>query len=257
MPTALTVAGSDSGGGAGIQADLKTFSAIGVYGTTVITAVTAQNTMGVSAIQVIEPEMTRKQLEAVLADIGADAVKIGMLGSSENIEVVAGMLQYYQTGNNVLDPVLASTDGVPLLPEAALRILIERLLPVVDLVTPNLPEAGLLTGITVLNVEDMKQAAAKLHWMGARTVLIKGGHLPGAAIDVFYNGTDFTLLTAERIATVDAHGTGCTLSAAIAAYLAKGFELLTAIQKAKEFITMALSHSLRIGRGRGPVWQFF
>lgn len=257
MQTALTVAGSDSGGGAGIQADLKTFSALGVYGTTVITAVTAQNTMGVSAIRTIEPELTRKQLEAVLGDIGADAVKIGMLGSIGNIEVVAGILQDFQTGNCVLDPVLTSTSGAPLLPEAAVPILIGRLLPVVDLVTPNLPEAEGLTGITVCNVAGMKQAAVKLHRMGARMVLVKGGHLTDTATDVFYNGTDFTLLTAERIATADAHGTGCTLSAAIAAYLAKGLEPLAAIQKAKEFITMALRHSLRIGRGKGPVWQFF
>ncbi len=256
MPTALTIAGSDSGAGAGIQADLKTFSALGVYGVTVITALTAQNTLGVQAIEVIGPEMVRKQLESVLTDIGADAVKIGMLGSSGNIAVAAGMLRHYHAGNIVLDPVLASTSGSILLPGEARNVLIEQLLPVVDLVTPNLTEAGILTGTTVTNPEDMKKAAYTLHQMGSRMVLVKGGHLTGDPIDVFYDGTNFTLLEAKRIATDNTHGTGCTLSSAIAAYLAKGRDPLSAVRMAKEFISAAIQYSLKIGKGKGPVNQF-
>lgn len=257
MPTALTIAGSDSGAGAGIQADLKTFSALGVYGTTVITAITAQNTLGVQAVEVVAPEMVRKQLEAVLADMGADAVKIGMLGSAGNIGIIAGMLRHYQARNIVLDPVLASTSGVSLLPREALHDLVETLLPVAHLVTPNLSEAELLTGTPVAGVADMKRAAIKLHQMGSGMVLLKGGHLTGAPVDVFYNGADFHLLEGERIATANTHGTGCTLSSAIAACLAKGLDPLSAVRAAKEYISAAIRHSLKIGKGQGPVHQFF
>lgn len=257
MPTALTIAGSDSGAGAGIQADLKTFSALGVYGTTVITALTAQNTLGVQAIEVIAPEMVRKQLEAVLTDMDADAVKIGMLGSAGNIEMVAGTLRHYQARNIVLDPVLASTSGSLLLPGEALNVLIERLLPVIDWVTPNLAEAEILTGVTISNVDDMKKAAVELHQKGPKMVLVKGGHLSGAPTDIFYNGADFVVLEAERITTENTHGTGCTLSSAITAYLAKGRDPLSAVRMAKEFVTAAIQYSLKIGKGKGPVNQFF
>lgn len=257
LPAALTIAGSDSGAGAGIQADLKTFSALGVYGVTVITALTAQNTLGVQAIEVIGPEMVRKQLESVLSDIGADAVKIGMLGSAGNIAMAAGMLLHYQARNIVLDPVLASTSGASLLPGEALDVLIEELLPVVDLVTPNLAEAEILTGVSISNIDDMKKVALELHRKGSKMVLVKGGHLTGAAVDVFYDGTNLSLLEAERITTENTHGTGCTLSSAIAAYLAKGFDPLSAVQMAKQFITAAIQYSLKIGQGKGPVNQFY
>lgn len=257
LPTALTIAGSDSGAGAGIQADLKTFSALGVYGVTVITALTAQNTLGVQAIEVIGPEMVRKQLESVLSDIGADAVKIGMLGSAGNIAMAAGMLLHYQARNIVLDPVLASTSGASLLPGEALDVLIEKLLPVVDLVTPNLAEAEILTGVSISNIDDMKKVALELHQKGSKMVLVKGGHLTGAAVDVFYDGTNLSLLEAERITTENTHGTGCTLSSAIAAYLAKGLDPLSAVQMAKRFITAAIQYSLKIGQGKGPVNQFY
>jgi hydroxymethylpyrimidine/phosphomethylpyrimidine kinase len=257
LPTALTIAGSDSGAGAGIQADLKTFSALGVYGTTVITALTAQNTLGVQAIEVVAPEMVGKQLEAVFTDMGASAVKIGMLGSAANIGIIAGMLRHYQARNIVLDPVLASTSGSCLLPGEALNVLVERLLPAADIITPNLAEAEILTGLSISSVADMKKAAAVLHQNGPRMVLVKGGHLTGAPIDVLYNGNDFVLLEGKRINSENTHGTGCTLSSAITAYLALGLDPLSAVRKAKEFVTAAIQFSLPIGKGKGPVNQFY
>lgn len=257
MPTALTIAGSDSGSGAGIQADLKTFCALGVYGTTVITALTAQNTLGVQAIEVVAAEMVGKQLAAVFTDMGADAVKIGMLGNGANIEVAAGMLHHYQARNIVLDPVLASTSGSRLLPVEALKALVEQLLPVADIVTPNLVEAEILTGLSISSVHDMKKAAAGLHQKGSRMVLVKGGHLTGAPIDVFYNGKDFVQLEGKRVSSENTHGTGCTLSSAITAFLALGLDPLSAVRKAKEFVTAAIQNSLTIGKGKGPVNQFF
>lgn len=257
MSTALTIAGSDSGAGAGIQADLKTFSVLGVYGTTVITALTAQNTLGVQAIEVVAPEMVGKQLEAVFMDMGADAVKIGMLGSAANIEVAAGMLHHYQARNIVLDPVLASTSGSRLLPGEALDVIIEQLLPLASLVTPNLAEAEILTGLSISDVDDMKKAAVELYQKGPRMVLVKGGHLTGEPIDVFYNGDGFVLLEGKRINNENTHGTGCTLSSAITAFLALGLDPLSAIRKAKEFITAAIQFSLAIGKGKGPVNQFY
>jgi hydroxymethylpyrimidine/phosphomethylpyrimidine kinase len=257
LPIVLTIAGSDSGAGAGIQADLKTFSALSVYGTTAITAITAQNTLGVQAIEVVTAEMVRKQIEAIFMDMGADAVKIGMMGSFGNVEMIAGMLRHFQARNVVLDPVLVSTSGTPLLPREALNILIERLLPVADIITPNLAEAEMLTGVLITHPDDMKQAAAALHRKGSRMVLVKGGHLSGAPIDIFYDGTEFFRLESERIPSQNTHGTGCTLSSAIAAYLARGFEPLSAVRAAKKFITGAIRHSQTIGQGKGPVNQFF
>ncbi|MCL6590616.1 MAG: bifunctional hydroxymethylpyrimidine kinase/phosphomethylpyrimidine kinase [Firmicutes bacterium] len=257
MKTALTIAGSDSGGGAGIQADIKTFSALGVYATSVITAVTAQNTLGVHAAQIMEAELVRRQLEAVLSDIFPGAVKIGMLGSAANILVSAEVLASYQAKNTVLDPILASSSGFPLLPGDAVYLLKEKLFPVVDLVTPNLPEAKVITGINISVLEDMKQAAALIHQMGPRFVLIKGGHLPGKATDLFYDGANFTILEEERVKTENTHGTGCTLSSAIAAYLAQGLDPLAAVRKAKEYLTMALKRSFKTGHGKGPVHHFY
>lgn len=256
-PVALAIAGSDSGAGAGIQADLKTFSALGVYGTTVITAITAQNTLGVQAMEVVSEGMVRKQIEAVLTDIGADAVKIGMLGSLGNIKAAVEMLRHYQARNIVLDPVLASTSGFRLLPVVAIDALMEQLLPVVRMVTPNLAEAEILSGLKITDVNDMKQAAAAIYQKGSGMVLVKGGHLTGAPIDVFYDGNDFVFLEGERIPSENTHGTGCTLSSAIAAFLAKGLEPLSAVRAAKQFISDAIRHSLKIGSGKGPVNQFF
>lgn len=257
VPVALTIAGSDSGAGAGIQADLKTFSVLGVYGTTVITAITAQNTLGVQAVEVVSEGMVRKQIEAVLSDIGADAVKIGMLGSQGNVEVTAGLLGHYQARNIVLDPVLVSTSGFRLLPVEAINALVEQLLPVVHMVTPNLAEAEILSGIKISTVNDMKQAAAVIYQKGSRMVLVKGGHLIGAPIDVFYDGIDFVFLEGERILSENTHGTGCTLSSAIAASLAKGLEPQSAVRAAKQFISAAIQNSLKIGSGKWPVNQFF
>ncbi|HEX3047788.1 MAG TPA: bifunctional hydroxymethylpyrimidine kinase/phosphomethylpyrimidine kinase [Bacillota bacterium] len=257
MKKASTIAGSDSGGGAGIQADIKTFSALGVYAASVITAVTVQNTLGVQAVTIMEPELVQRQLEAVLSDIGSDAVKIGMLGNAANIQVVAETLVAYRSRNIVLDPVLASSSGFPLLPESAVNLLKEKLFPVADIVTPNLPEAGILTGLDVKNPEDMILAASKIHQLGPRFVLIKGGHLAGKATDLFYDGVDFHLLEGERINTKNTHGTGCTLSSAIAAYLAQDLEPLTAVRKAKEYLTLALANSFEIGHGKSPVNHFY
>ena len=257
VPVALTIAGSDSGAGAGIQADLKTFSALGVYGTTVITAITAQNTVGVQAVEVVSAAMVRQQIEAVLSDISVDAVKIGMLGSLENVEVTAGLLRQYQARNIVLDPVLASTSGYRLLPGEALNALVGQLLPVARMVTPNLAEAEILSGMKISTVNDMKTAAMAIHQIGPRMVLVKGGHLAGAPIDVFYDGADFVFLEAKRIPSENTHGTGCALSSAIAAGLAKGLDPLNAVHAAKQFISAAIRHSLKIGSGKGPVNQFF
>ncbi len=257
MKKALSIAGSDSGGGAGIQADIKTFSALGVYATTAVTAITAQNTLGVSAVQLIEPDMVRQQLEAVLSDIGADAIKIGMLGSIVNIEVVSRIMEEYQPDNIVLDPVLYSKTMFPLLQQEAVKILSERLFPLVDFLTPNIPEAELLTGFAIKSIEDMKKAALQLRIMGPKIVLVKGGHFPGKAIDLYFDGKDYILLEEERINTKHTHGTGCTLSSAITAYLAKGFEPLSAVRNAKEYVTQAIAHSLNIGKGIGPTNHFY
>jgi hydroxymethylpyrimidine/phosphomethylpyrimidine kinase len=257
LKKALTIAGSDSGGGAGIQADIKTFSALGIYATSVITAVTVQNTLGVHAVQIIDAELVGQQIEAVLSDISADAVKIGMLGSAANIRVVAAILPKYGIKNIILDPVLASSSGFPLLPEDAVNLLKEKLFPVADLVTPNLPEAGILTGLSVKNPEDMVLAASTIHQMGPRFVLVKGGHLVGKATDLFYDGANFHFLEEERIATINTHGTGCTLSSAITAYLAQGLDPLSAVRKAKEYLTLALKNSFSIGHGKSPVNHFY
>jgi len=253
---ALTIAGSDSGAGAGIQADLKTFSALGVYASTVITAVTAQNSLGVFGVQDINPEMVKGQLEAVLSDIGADAVKIGMLSSAESIGFVAEILRRYRVEKVVLDPVITTSTGFMLISSGAIGALTQKLLPLAGIVTPNIPEAEILTKTTIKDIEAMKRAARALFEMGVKNVLVKGGHLSGRAVDVFYDGS-YHLLEAERIDTDNTHGTGCTLSSAIAAYLARGLGMLPAVTKAKEYITGAIRHSFKVGQGPGPVNHFF
>lgn len=257
MKTALTIAGSDSGGGAGIQADLKTFSALGIYGTSVITAVTAQNTLGVTAVQDIMPEIVQKQLEAVLSDIGADAIKIGMVSNSECITVISDSLKLFKGRNIVVDPVLLSTTGFSLIKDGALGVLLEKLVPLASVLTPNLPEAEMMTGMSIKNIDEMRGAAVKLFKMGAKAVLVKGGHLEGPATDILYDGDVYIQLEAERIDTTNTHGTGCTLSSAVAAYLAKGLSIADAVGKAKDYVTMALKHAYKVGHGSGPTHHFY
>jgi hydroxymethylpyrimidine/phosphomethylpyrimidine kinase len=253
MRTALTIAGSDSSGGAGIQADLKTFAALGVYGTSAITAVTAQNTLGISAIMPVTPEMVAAQIEAVIADLGADAVKIGMLGTAANADVVAGCLARHHLANVVLDPVMIATHGARLLDEDGVAILCSRLLGLATVVTPNLAEAAALTGLPVRTMQEMRAAAMRLSGMGAHAVIVKGGHLDAAPIDVLYDGRTFTELPGDRVDTRHIHGTGCTFSSAIAARLALGDSLIDAFRAAKTLVTCALQQAPGLGHGQGPL----
>jgi hydroxymethylpyrimidine/phosphomethylpyrimidine kinase len=255
MRRVLTVAGSDSGGGAGIEADLKTFSALGVWGTVALTAVTAQNTLGVRAVHYLPPEMVRAQIEAVLEDIGADAVKTGMLGQASIIETVSRCLSEARIAHLVVDPVMVSKSGFPLLAPEAVGCLKEQLLPLATVVTPNVPELSRLTERTIAGEEDLQEAAVLL-WRetGAKYVLVKGGHLSsGEATDWLYDGREFRAFVGPRLATLHTHGTGCTLSAALAAYLARGLSVVEAVGQAKEFVARAIAAALPLGRGCGPV----
>jgi hydroxymethylpyrimidine/phosphomethylpyrimidine kinase len=259
-PRALTIAGSDSGGGAGIQADLKTFSALGVYGASVITALTAQNTREVRAIHDVPAAFVASQIDAVLDDIGADAVKVGMLGQPEIITTVAEHLHAHPGPPLVVDPVLASTSGVPLLDPQGIERLRRELLPLATVVTPNLLEvAVLLERPAPRSEEEMIDAGRELLALGLRSVVVKGGHLAGAnSVDYFLDGSTILPLTAPRLPMRHTHGTGCTFSAAIAAFLARGMALPQAVKEAKEFVTAAIAASdrLRVGQGRGPVHPF-
>ena len=257
MKTALTIAGSDSGGGAGIQADLKTFSAHLVYGMSVITAVTAQNTVEVRSIQSIDTSIIVDQMAAVFEDIKVDAVKIGMLGSSEVIETVADQLKIYKPTNIVLDPVMIAKSGDRLLSEDAIATLKTKLLPLATVITPNLPEAEALTGMKIETKQDIYTTCQKLHGLGAKNVLLKGGHSLGNPNDLFFDGENFQWLKAERIPTKNTHGTGCTLSSAIAANLANGLSLQDSIEAAKSYITEAIRNSFPLGHGHGPVHHFY
>ena len=258
---ALTIAGSDSGGGAGIQADLKTFSALGCFGMSVITALTAQNTQTVTAIHPAPPEFIAAQMDSVLTDMGTDAVKIGMLHSPKVIEVVADRLTAHRVANIVLDPVMVAKSGDKLLRDDAIEALKERLIPLADVITPNLPEASALLERSVTTADHMAEACRDLARLGCRAVLLKGGHLEDAdSSDCLYvSETDALVpLSASRIQTVNAHGTGCTLSSAVAAHLARGFSLSEAVGKAKTYITQALKAGaqFKIGHGHGPVHHF-
>jgi hydroxymethylpyrimidine/phosphomethylpyrimidine kinase len=256
---ALTIAGSDSGGGAGIQADLKTFSALGVYGASVVTAVTAQNTRGVTAIETLSPAIVRAQIDAVLSDIDVRAIKIGMVGAAETIEAIAAALKDWDR-RVVLDPVMVATSGDRLLAPGAIEALREHLLPRAVVLTPNLPEAALLTGQPI--AEDEMQTARqadKLLSLGASAVLIKGGHAKGdLCTDLLFDGATMLRLESVRIKTTHDHGTGCTLAAAITAGMARGLEPGTAVAEAKEYLTAAISAAgdLKVGQGRGPVHHF-
>jgi hydroxymethylpyrimidine/phosphomethylpyrimidine kinase len=261
IPNVLTIAGSDSGGGAGIQADLKTFSALGTFGCSVITALTAQNTRGVTAIHDVPPEFVTAQLDAVFDDIEIAAVKIGMLSRPEVIVAVAEGLERHRAGNIVLDPVMVAKSGDRLLREEAVGALKERLLPLATLITPNLPEAGVLLDIEPAREQaGMTLMAKALRALGPRAVLVKGGHLEGPeSIDVLDDGSgEAEVLVAPRIATRHTHGTGCTLSSAIAALLAHGEDLRESVRTAKAYLTDALraADQLRVGHGHGPVHHF-
>jgi hydroxymethylpyrimidine/phosphomethylpyrimidine kinase len=258
----LTIAGSDSGGGAGIQADLKTFAALGCYGMSAITALTAQNTLGVSAIHPVPPEFAAAQIAAVFEDIGADAVKIGMLYSARLIRVVAERLRAYAARNIVLDPVMVAQSGDRLLESDAVGAIREYLMPLARIATPNLPEAEVLTGRRIRSLDDMAAAARELARCGSEAVLLKGGHLEDSdSSDLLHLCREDRCVTlpAERIASRNTHGTGCTLSSAIAARLARGDDLEAAVRRAKDYLTAALraGAAYRVGNGHGPVHHFF
>ena len=257
MKHCLTIAGSDSCGGAGIQADLKAFSAHGVYGMSVITAVTAQNTQGVFDVQDINPSVIAHQIEAVMDDIRVDAIKIGMVSRPETIETIAATLKKYPLPPLIIDPVMISKSGYDLLQPEAKKALIETLLPMATLITPNLPEAEVIVGYTIDTIELMKKAARDLHKIGCTYVLVKGGHLSNDATDVLFDGEYFHLLEAKRLISINTHGTGCTLSAAIAANLAKGLHVKEAVEEAKAYITEAIGFGFPLGKGVGPVHHFY
>ena len=257
LPRALTIAGSDSGGGAGIQADLKTFMVLGCHGMSALTALTAQNTVAVTAIHEAPPEFVIAQIEAVATDIGVDAAKTGMLASARIVEAVAKAIQVQRVPNLVVDPVFVSKSRDHLLAPEAVQALIELLLPLATVVTPNLYETeSLLGGGTIENRSQMEDAARALHALGPAHVLVKGGHLPGTnAIDVLFDGSEMTAVEGPRFDTKDTHGTGCTLAAAITAHLAHGRSVPDAVGRAKVFVSGAIEHALRIGSGHGPVNQ--
>jgi len=251
---ALTIAGSDSGGGAGIQADLKTFQELGVFGMSALTAVTAQNTVGVQGVYPLSPEAVGQQIESVLSDIGADAVKTGMLFSADIIAVVAQKLRSHRVERLVVDPVMVAKGGQPLLQKEAVDALRQLLFPMATVVTPNVPEACELLGVTQLRtMDDLVDAARELHRLGPRYVFLKGGHLEGdEAIDVLFDGAEASFVRAPRIRTKHTHGTGCTTAAAIAAGLAKGLPVDAAVAEAKRFVTAAIASALPLGSGIGP-----
>lgn len=252
MKRILTVAGSDSGGGAGIQADLKAITVLGGYGMTVVTALTAQNTVGVQGVQAVPIDFIARQMESVLSDIGADAAKTGMLATSEIVEVVADGIKKYNIQPLVVDPVMVAKSGDSLLAENARQTLKTALLPLATVVTPNLPEAEVLCGCTVKRIEEMQEAARRIHDLGPRYVVVKGGHMEGRPVDLLFDGQDFQTFDAPRLKQRNTHGTGCTFSAALATILAENLPIAEAVGKAKEFITQAISMGLDIGAGHGP-----
>lgn len=256
MRNLLTIAGSDSSGGAGIQADLKTFSALGTFGMSVITAVTAQNTQGVFAVENISPKVVAAQIDAIFDDINVDAVKVGMVSQTEIIDIIASKLKEHKAVNIVIDPVMISKSGYHLLEPEAKKALIEKLVPLADIITPNIPEAEELTGLKISDFSHMEEAARMISKMGAKFVLIKGGHLEGESTDVLFDGEMFHYYPGKRIETKNTHGTGCTLSSAIAANLGKGEFVAEAVRDAKFFITGAIQNSLSIGKGVGPTHHF-
>lgn len=253
MKTCLTIAGSDSSGGAGIQADLKTMTVNGVYAMSVITALTAQNTQGVTGILDVSPEFITEQMDAVFTDIYPDAIKIGMVSSPEIVEAIAASLEKYQAKNIVLDPVMVATSGAKLLKEEAMDSLINRLIPLADVITPNIPEGEILAGMEITNEDQMIKAAEEIGKKYDCAVLLKGGHRVNDANDLLYRDGEFKWFRSERIDNPNTHGTGCTLSSAIGANLAKGYDIDQAIEKAKDYLTGALRAGLDLGKGSGPL----
>jgi len=262
LKRALTIAGSDSGGGAGIQADLKTFAALGVYGISAITSVTAQNTVGVQGVFDLPPGFIALQIDSVVTDIGVDAVKTGMLSNAAIIEVVAAKVREHALPHLVVDPVMVAKSGDLLLRPEAREALIELLLPLAEVLTPNLHEAHMLTGLSIEGLEDMHRAAEAIQALGPRYVVIKGGHLEAdpagtePVYDLLFDGQRFTVLTGERINTPHTHGTGCTFASAIAAGLARELSVQQAAQEARTYITEAIRHALALGHGHGPTNHF-
>ncbi len=257
MKKVLSIAGSDCSGGAGIQADLKTFSAHGVFGMSVIVSVVAENTSRVIEVQDVRPDMVQKQIDAVFEDIEVDAIKIGMLSGSEIMYAVAEKLRQYNPDNVVVDPVMYAKNGCPLMDLGAIGALIETIIPLADVLTPNIPEAERIAGGKIRSIDDMEKAAKRIFAMGCRSVLVKGGHAEGDAVDVMYDGNQFHRLSAPRIHTKNTHGTGCTYSSAIASNLALGLPVEEAVERAKRYVTTAIMHSLDIGKGNGPVHHFY
>lgn len=257
----MTIAGSDSGAGAGIQADLKTFAALGVYGTSVLTAVTAQNTVAVTAVHEVPTDVISAQVDTVATDIGVDAVKTGMLSSSAIIECVAACLEKHSAISGlrrlVVDPVMVAKSGDSLLREDAVGTLRDRLLPLAAVVTPNIPEAETLTGLSIATDDDVRKAARAIIAMGPASVVVKGGHREGPATDLYYDGSSFREFTSPRIETPNTHGTGCTFASAVAAGLAKGLGTEDAIGQAKEYVTEAILRAFSIGQGHGPLNHFY
>ena len=256
MPTALTIAGSDSGGGAGIQADLKTFSAFRVFGTSVVTGLTAQNTRGVRGVELPTTDFITAQLRAVLEDIGVDAVKTGMLATGDIIRTVAGMVREFGLRNLVVDPVMIAASGDALMQHEAAPVMREHLFPLATVVTPNLDEATFLCERKIRTVEEMQEAARAIHAMGPRYVLIKGGHLPGdKVVDLLFDGREFVRRKGPRIPG-EFHGTGCTLSSAIASGLARGLDVRSAVAAAQSYIALAIQTAPAVGKGRRPLNHF-
>ena len=258
-PTALTIAGSDSGGGAGIQADLRTFAFHRVHGTSALTCITAQNTCGVTRVDALSPEIVTAQIDAVVSDITVHSAKLGMLLNGEIMTAIAAIIPRSPVNAWVIDPVMVSRTGAQLIDEVAITTLTQQLVPLATVLTPNRYEAQILSGTEIVTLADMEIAAQKIYGLGARTVLVKGGGMTGKlrGVDVWYDGDQLLTLTTETVETPDNHGSGCTLSAAIAANLAHGQDTLTAIKAAKDYVTQALKHSLRIGHGQGPVGHFY
>jgi hydroxymethylpyrimidine/phosphomethylpyrimidine kinase len=259
LPRAMTIAGSDSGAGAGIQADLKTFAAMGVYGTSVITAVTAQNTTGVAGWLAMPPELVEQQVDAVLPDIGADAVKTGMLANAGIVRLVSDKVREYGVERLVVDPVMVARGGDRLLEDDAVAALASELVPLALVITPNVGEAEVLTRGRIETWDDMRAAARQIVEMGARSVVVKGGHFEAgeSSTDIFFDGREYREFSAQRIATPNTHGTGCTFASAIAAGLAKGLGTVDAVALAKSYVTLAIQHAYPVGQGHGPVHHFY
>lgn len=257
-PLALTIAGSDSGGGAGIQADLKTFAAFGVYGTSAITAVTAQNTLSVTAVQEIDLNVIAEQIDAVLNDIGADVVKTGMLSSPAITKLVSAKSRQHKFEQLVVDPVMIAASGARLLREEAVAMIRNELIPLATVVTPNIPEAEVLAGIDIKSSAGMEEAARLIHRMGARYVIVKGGHMEAddSSDDLLFDGTAFHVFSAPRIATTSNHGTGCTFASAVASGLAHGRDIIHSVEDAKTYVTAAIANAFPAGNGHGPLNHF-